>query len=102
MMVMDAEKLEELENLLLSEDTESLHVLFVDDESYELSLFSVAQDADEEFPHCTAIVIRPINIPEHKRKFFNPDSGMMFSLNDVTEVRDAKTNERIFCSQIAA
>ncbi len=95
---MDAEKLKELERLLMSEGTAALRVLFLDAESYELSQFSVAQDADEEFSHCIATVIQSVNIPERKRKFFKPDSGIIFSLNDVVEVTDVKTSERIFCS----
>jgi hypothetical protein len=96
---MNTAKLKELEHLLTAEGTEVLRLVFLGDEIYELTSFSVAEDADEEYPHGTASVIQPISIPEHKRKFFKPRAGIFFSLNDVVEVRDSKTNERIFCAE---
>ena len=90
---MDAEKLKELDELLMEEDTEALRITFVDGETYDLCQFSAADEGE-----CVATVIQPINATERKRKSFKVDSGMLFHLSEIIEVRNLKTNEVIFSS----
>ena len=92
-MIMDVEKLKDLDELLMSEDPHALRITFVDGETYDLRQFSAADEGE-----CVATVLQPINISERKRKFFKSNSGMLFNLSEVVEVRNLKTNEIIFRS----
>ncbi len=92
-MIMDVEKLKELEELLASEDIKNLRITFVDGEVYDLCQFSAVDEWE-----CAATVTQPINMVEGKRKFFKSDSGMLFNLREVVEAKNPKTNEVIFRS----
>jgi hypothetical protein len=90
-MIMDAERLKELDELLMSENTQALRITFVDGEIHDLCQFSAADKGE-----CVAAVIQPINATERKRQFFKSDLGMLFNLNEIVEIRNLNTNEVIF------
>ena len=76
----------------------TLRLYFFDDEVYDLTGFVVGQDTGEEYPHCTAVHVHPVRVPEHKLKHFSSDTAMFFLLNEIMEVRDAATEKLLFAA----
>ncbi len=80
------------------ETKQMLRVDFVGGETYNLIGFAVCQDIGEEYPHCTAISVRPIEASAEKMKRPSTDTAMFFHLNDVAEVHETLTGKLLFKS----
>lgn len=98
---MNKQKVDELEKMLLEADEQNktLRVQFVEMEVYDLTGFAVCRDFGEEYPHCTAVNVRPVNTSENKRNTFLGNEAMLFDLDDVVEIREPASNICLFrCS----
>jgi hypothetical protein len=92
----DAIKAGVVEQLLLECRRSVLRVVFINAETYDLTLFAVAQDDDESVPHVTATVVRSVRASAKASKLFPEHSVMFFSLAEVRTIRDVATDAVLF------
>ena len=95
---MNTHDIEILDELLTeaNKSKKTLRVHFVDDEVYDLTGFAICQDIEEEYPHCTAVTVHPVKVPEQKLKFLLSSAAMIFHFDEIIEVRESTTDKLLF------
>jgi len=93
------DRLEALENLLDTAENSILRVRFNNGDIFDLRYFAVAQDLDEDLPHCSAMIVKLVHYPDDVYpKLHKEGNGLFFMLNEVVEVRDAESGKVLFLS----